>query len=71
MKHITERKTTMQVQVTSERMGNLVLIVTPEGIYYRERGRRTRFLLPHGFAYQQAVRLHVEKLKADRKRGRR
>lgn len=66
-RHISERKTAMQV-VVSARVGDLVLVVAPEGIYYREKGRRKRFLLPHGFAYQQAVKLHVAAEREARKR---
>jgi hypothetical protein len=57
----------MQTAVTSERMGVLVLTIAPEGIYYRERGRRKRFLLPHGYGFQQAVQLHVRSERAEKK----
>lgn len=73
-RHISERKTTMAV-VVSARIGDLVLTVAPEGVYYREKGRRKRFLMPHGLAYQHAVKLHVIAEAAERqqrrKRGRR
>jgi hypothetical protein len=44
----------------------LVLELTPEGVIYREPGRRTRYTLPHGVAFVAAVRLHVAAVNAER-----
>lgn len=44
----------------------LAVTLAPEGIYFRERGRRTRFLLPLGTAFVQAVRLEVARQKAEK-----
>lgn len=38
----------------------LVVTMAPEGIYFREFGRRKKFLLPFGVGRLVAVRLHVE-----------
>lgn len=35
----------------------LVLIVAPEGIYFRQPRRRTRLLLPYGIAFVRAAML--------------
>jgi hypothetical protein len=37
----------------------LVVAMAPEGIWLRERGRRTAYLLPYGQALLEAVRLHI------------
>lgn len=39
--------------------GDLVCILAKEGIYYRERGRKKCFLIPHGVAYQRAVAISL------------
>ena len=42
----------------------LVVTIAAEGIYYREKGRRRAFLLPHGTAFLSAVKLQVAADKA-------
>ena len=38
----------------------LVVTLAPEGIYYREKGRRTTYgPLAHGYLFQKAVEQHV------------
>lgn len=39
--------------------GVVVLTIAEEGIYYRQKGRRKKFLLPYGAAFQYAIELHV------------
>lgn len=67
---ISERKTTLAAIVPSLHHGLLVLRVAEEGIWYRQKGRRKVFLLPHGVAFQRAVDLHVQRERADRKTSR-
>ena len=49
----------------------LVVTMAPEGIYFREFGRKKSWLLPYGVGKLVAVRLHVDAEKrskiADRK----
>lgn len=66
-RHIGQRKTALRAVVTSIHHGDLVLTVAEEGIWFREKGRRTAYLLPHGVAFQRAVDLHVQRERADRK----
>lgn len=75
MTHVNSQKRQVRRSVTTTRGEVLVVALAPEGLWLRERGRRTAFLLPYGDAYLRAVRLHVdyqrrEKLAA-RKRTRR
>lgn len=63
-------------EVTPARRVDAPLIVTmkPEGIYFREKGRRRAFLLPYSTGYLVSVRLHVEhekREKAARRKARR
>lgn len=54
-------------RVTAPRTGELVVTIAPEGIYLREAGRRTAYLLPHGVAFQRAAALYAaaERAKKD------
>lgn len=45
----------------------VVVFLRPEGIYLREKGRRTAFLMPYGVAYQYAAKLAVEAERRERK----
>jgi bifunctional DNA-binding transcriptional regulator/antitoxin component of YhaV-PrlF toxin-antitoxin module len=47
-------------KITTARGEPLVIIVTPEGLYFREPRRRKAFLLPYGDAFMRAVRIAVE-----------
>ena len=47
-------------RATALRGGELVVTLTPEGMYIREARRRRAFLLPYGVAYQTAARLQVD-----------
>lgn len=67
---IAERKTKLEAVVPSLYHGLLVLRVAEEGIWYRQKGRRKMFLLPHGLAYQKAVALHVQRERGERKASR-
>lgn len=51
-------------EIATPRHGALIVTIAPEGLYYREKGRRTPFLLPHGVAFQRAVDLHVREQRA-------
>lgn len=44
----------------SARMAPLIVKMTPEGIYFREKGRRTKYLLPYGTGWIVAARLYAE-----------
>lgn len=57
-------------QVASEKHGALVLVLAEECIYYRQKGTRTAFLLPHGRAFQEAVELEVARRRAERSASR-
>lgn len=48
----------------------LIVTLTPEGVLYREKRRRTSYLLPHGLAFIDAVRLKAAE-KVVRRRVRR
>ena len=50
--------------------GDLVCTITEEGVYYREKRRRTSFLIPHGVAFQRAVDLHLARERAEKKAAR-
>lgn len=63
-------KTTTRRMAATLHYGLVVFTIAEEGIYYRQKGRRRSFLLPHGAAYQYAVQLHVARERAERK-GRR
>lgn len=52
-------KTTTRRMAATLHHGLVVLTIAEEGIYFRQRGRRKQFLLPHGAAFQYAVELHV------------
>lgn len=47
-------------RVLTARGSALVVQLSPEGIYLREAGKRTKFLLPYGVAFVQAARIHVD-----------
>lgn len=55
-----------------ERHGELIVTLAPEGVYYREKGRRksNAFLLPHGVAFMRAVNLHLAQQRAEKKAAR-
>lgn len=44
----------------------LVVTMSPEGLYVREKLRRTSYLLPWGAAYIRAALLHAERERADK-----
>jgi hypothetical protein len=60
MTHVNAQKHQVRRVVSTTRGDVLVVALAPEGIWLRERGRRTAFLLPYGDAYMRAVRLHVD-----------
>lgn len=61
---------TLRREVPSLRHGPLILTIAEEGVYYREKGRRTAFLLPHGAAFQYAVGLQVQRDRAEKSAAR-
>lgn len=60
MTHVNAQKRQLRRSVNTTRGEVLVVALAPEGIWLRERGRRTAFLLPYGDAFMRAVRLHVD-----------
>jgi hypothetical protein len=56
--------------VLSLRHGLLVVSIAEEGIYYREKGRKKSFLIPHGVAFQNAVNLHLARERDAKKQAR-
>lgn len=58
MTHVN--KSPVRREVEDIRGNSLVVAVRPEGLWLREKGRRTAYLLPHGAAYSLAVKLAVE-----------
>lgn len=56
-------------KVTTARGEPLVIIIAPEGIYFREPRRRMKLLLPFGVAFVKAAQLSVAD-KPKRKRNR-
>lgn len=56
---LADRKTVMAAVVPSLHHGLLIVRVAEEGVWYRQKGRRKSFLLPHGVAFQRAIALHV------------
>lgn len=47
---------------------NLIVTMTPEGVTYREKRRRTTYLMPHAIAYQHAAMLYVASRMKQRKK---
>ena len=39
---------------------SLIVTLSPEGVVFREKRRRTRFLLPYGVAFLEAVERHIQ-----------
>jgi hypothetical protein len=54
MTHV-EKKMWVRREVRTVRGAALIVTLAAEGIYLREKGRRTAFLLPYGVAYQRAA----------------
>lgn len=57
-------------RVDVPRHGPMTVTITVEGIYYREFKRKKSFLIPHGYAFQQAVSLHIARERAEKKAAR-
>ncbi len=55
-------------KVTTHKGQQLVVSLTPEGLWVKEYKRRRAFLLPFGHALQVAARLEVDALRAERAR---
>lgn len=54
-------------EVMSLHHGPLVVTLAEEGVYLRQKGRRTKFLIPYGVAYQRAVALTVDASRREKK----
>lgn len=67
---MTKLRRPVRREVASLHHGPLVVTLTEEGLYLREKGRRTAYLMPYGTAYQQAVQLKVQHDRQERKRQR-
>lgn len=75
MTRLTRLTRAVRREVGSVNHGPLVVMLTEEGIYLRQKARRTKYLLPYGRAYQNAAQLFADRLRAERasarkKRGR-
>lgn len=57
-------------EVLSRRYGALIVSITPEGVSYREKGRRTSYMLDHTTAYMRAVLIEVNAQLAAKKAAR-
>jgi hypothetical protein len=53
-------------EVASLHHGALIVTLAPEGVYFREKRRRTSYLLPYGVGFQKAVGLVVEQQRRER-----
>ena len=62
---------TIKRQVSTRYYGELVIRLAPEGVYLREKGRRTSYLLPYGVAYQRAAAIEGERQARERLAARR
>ncbi|MCW5591024.1 MAG: hypothetical protein KIS74_02895 [Burkholderiales bacterium] len=58
MTHV--EKSQVQREVRTARGEPLIVRLSPEGIWLREKGRRTAFLMPYGSAYLRAAMLAAE-----------
>ena len=65
MTHV--EKSQVRREVRTARGQALVVTLSPEGAWVREKGRRTAYLLPYGVAYQYAVRMAVEATRREKK----
>lgn len=70
MKRPRDLKSRTRRLVATERFGELVIEVAEEGLWMREKGRRTRYLLPYGRGYQMAAELHARREAQARKDAR-
>lgn len=53
-------------EVASLHHGALIVTLAPEGVYFREKRRRTSYLLPYGVGFQRAVQLIVDQQRRER-----
>lgn len=44
----------------------LVVELKPEGVYLREKGRRTGYLVPYGVAYITGARLEADRIRREK-----
>ena len=65
MTHVEKSQVRREVRTT--RGQALVVTLAPEGMWIREKGRRTAYLMPYGIAYQQAARMAVDAARRERK----
>lgn len=49
----------------SVRAAPLMVTLAPEGIYFREKGRRTKYLVPYGMGKLLGARLYNEEKKRE------
>jgi hypothetical protein len=49
----------------------LIVTLTPDGVSFREKRRRTAFLLPYGVAFIEAVEREVQRRRREKKAARR
>jgi hypothetical protein len=71
MTHLTKPVTRSLISVDRRGNGkNLVVTLAPEGIRFREKGRRTSFLLPYAVGEWTAIKLAADAILRDRKAAR-
>lgn len=62
MTHV--EKSSVRREVRTARGDALIVTLAPEGMWVREKGRRTAYLMPYGVAYQRAATMAAD---ADRR----
>lgn len=64
--YVSETESVVRRRVRTAHHGEVVFVVTPEGLYFRERGRKTAYLLPYGVAFQASVDLAAQRRREER-----
>lgn len=66
----TVEKSKVKRDVPSRGYNRLIVTLTPEGLWIREKGRRIAYLASYGAIYQRAVAEHVASEKKAKKAAR-
>ena len=66
----TVEQSKVRREVPSRGFGRLIITLAPEGIWLREKGRRTAYLASYGAVYQRAVLEAVAEAKRAKARER-
>lgn len=59
MTHVNTSSVRRAVDTLGRSPRALVVLLSPEGAWIREKGRRTAYLLPYGAAFDCAAKLHA------------